>query len=588
MDDLAKIRERARTARDDDYYDKNYALALVMSGQFKEAATPNKALRAVRRESEDLGDYPYLNPELGPGGQQNHALVNSRINVQGIVHIDPEFSWSTDDPIAKQVLDAQVRAWWNEGVWADEFYQTGMEVEAFGIGFCEFGITDGRLSCVHRSLFDLLWDRNYRSPKDWRYLFSRVRLDLYDAKQKYGDLFGQNAEEELKRLSVPAPYYYGRRTTSGQGSRGNDMGAVIHEWTYWDSDHRCVFLGGIQRGKALVFEDGKFKEADKAAPNPYGIIPYSTWIDSWVPGISRPVGKSENTYRLAVMLNEIEAYCTEIVERGVPLITVNTDRVDPEVIDRLKAVRGSKDIANLLLLTGSGSVKDLLDRTDPLEVPQTLIYFRQVLKEELNAATGVMDMQRGQALGGERRTRFEVAKLADAQGVQARHTRERYGKFLETSVQVARVVALRGESVNRTLQLEDGVLDTAHFPVEPFLESAIFPKADPATMFYKSDDEKRIQAVEEFEAVDAKAIELGVADPYRTFQQLYRKMGRRDPVAAGLYSPEEYALRQQQMAMAALLGQGAPQDGSGSQVPGGGGSPGGPGGQDQKAAAGSG
>lgn len=559
MKDLTKIRARARRCRNDDQYDKWYSLALVQSGQFSELAISGQTLGSVRRMMDDLGDYPALNPPLGPIGQQNHGLVNSRINIQGIVHIDPDFSWNTDDATAKQVLDAQVRAWWEEAQWSDEFYQAGMEVEAFGIGFVEYGISSGRLNVIHRSVFDLLWDHNNRSPKDWRFFFVRVRLDLDDAMEKFGDAIegDEKAKEEyLRRISVSAPRTFGQKSRSGSTRASRmDEDIVIHEWTYWDRDHYVCFLGSIQKGEAFVYDEatGKYKKATEATENPYGIIPMPCWIDSWVAGMKRPVGKTETTLRICTMLNEVENYCVQVLERGASILGVNTDLLDPELVDQLKTIKGSKDIARMLLLTGSGDIKQLLTRLDPLEVPETLIYFRSVLKEELNAATGVMDMQRGQALGGERRTKYEVNKLVDNQGVQARHTRERYARFLERCIGTARVVSVIGETVTRVLQLEDGVIDTAHFPIEPFLEAAIYPHCDPSTMYYKTDDERRDMAVMEFKEVDKLAIDYGVADPYRTFTRLYRRMGRRDPIAAGLFTPEEYQAAMQQKMLAEML-----------------------------------
>lgn len=548
MNDIEKIKGRARRWRDNDYYDKCYLLALAMSGQF-DALKPDRAHSesSFRHAMDDLGDYPAICPAIHQLGLQNHTLVNSRINVQGIVHIDPQFTWNTDDPIAKQYLDALVVAWWEEGNWPDQFYQTGMEVETFGNSAVEFGISQGRLTCLHRSVMDTLWDRSYRSPIEWRGLFNRVRLDIDDALETYADAMG--GEDEVRRLAVAAPLpesaVAGRAATRAQ----DEERLVVHEWTYWDPDHTCIFLGGIAKGHTFYRNGSEVVKVEEAGPNPYGIIPYAWWIDSWSPGMARPSGKTETTLRIARMLNEIENYCVQIIRRGIPLVGVNTDKLDPASIELIRNAKGSEDIAKVLFLTGSGDMSQLFQRLDTLELADAVIYFRNVLKEELNAATGVMDMQRGQALGGERKTRFEVATLRDSQGVQARHLRERYGRFLERCVGVARVVALKGETVDRTLYLEDGTLETTDFPPDPYLAAPIYVRADPETMYYKSDEEKRNEAIAEFQAVDMPAIELGVADPYRTFQRLYRRMGRKDPQAAGLYSPAEYIQIQQQKAM---------------------------------------
>lgn len=560
MRNIPRIRKRASLWRNDNYTDRCYALQLFMSGEFDVVNRGISEYTSMRRGDADLGDYPAIMPALatedGMIGLQNHSLVNSRINVQGVVHVKPEFHWLVDDPTIKQMNGAWIRQNAEANSWGDQHYLAGMEVEAQGLGACEWGLAqDGTIANRYRPILDSIIDFQGMTPSEWRGVFNRQRIDLDEALDRYGHLC---TEDEIKDLLK------GPRLVRGAGGRfvsSSNAGIennLVPEWTYWDNESCMIFLGGISSKKAILIthdDNGELiriapedEESAPAGDNPWGVIPYSYWVDSYAPGVPYPVGKTETTMRIAMMLNEIEDYLVQIVRRGIPLMGVDTTRIDADMAEKLRDCKGSKDLLKMFLLTGAGSMTEIFSRLDPFEAPATVVHLRAMLKEELNAATGVMDMQRGQALGGERRTRFEVNALLDAQGLQARHFRERFCRFLERGVQIARTIGANFKTADMMLFLEDGVIPTAQFPIQPFLAMPIVVSADPSSLYYKSEDSLRQEALELF-PVFMEAVNRGVNDPYKTFYQLYKKLGIRDPISAGMLDPQQYMEMQKQMAI---------------------------------------
>ena len=155
-------------------------------------------------------------------------------------------------------------------------------------------------------------------------------------------------------------------------------------------------------------------------------------MDSWSPGVRRPVGKSETTWRTAAMLSILETHVREIIQRGVPFTVMSSLGLNRQQIDKLTSARGPKDIAQILLTDDIDAAKSA-HRMGGGDIPQSVLYAMSHYREQLNAATGVMDSQRGQPLPGEK-TALEVRTLYASQGVQARHTRKQYAKFLKSLV----------------------------------------------------------------------------------------------------------------------------------------------------------
>ena len=559
MQSIEKIRKRAKAWRDIEGHDKAFCLQVFMHGDVS-AIQEGRGLDAYapsRHGAADLPDYGEINLKLGPMGIQNHGEVNSRINIQGLVHVQPVLNWMTNDAKAKGNNQAWVQQSWTEADWGAAFYMAGMEYEAQGLGAVEWGPDpSGRIVNFHRPYLDTIVDRMYPSPHQWRGVYHRRRIDLDEALELYGHLYD---EKELEAMCTEyLPVKSNVRGTTQTGSARKDTVKVIHEWNYQDVESQVFFLKSIADGPAHGYDENGILEiitGDKPGPNPHGFIPWSWWVDSYLPSNMRPRGKSETVIRLATMINELEMYMVEVVERGLQLLGVS-DKADPAFIEAVQNAKGAKDISKMFAIVGAGNIQELLSKLPPDSIPEAVIMLRGILKDELNAATGVMDMQRGQELQRDRVTRYEVQTLRSMQGVQARHMRERYARFLEQGIQIARALGAMHDDRPRLLQTDTGTIDTAYFPINVHLAMPILCRADPETMYYLSDDEKRQRAIEEFQAIKMPAIELGVADPYQTMYRLYQQVGYTDPVAEGLLSMAQYQMLQEQMAMMQALGMG--------------------------------
>lgn len=534
---IAVVRAMAKQARSNRFYRKLYALELFMSGEFAELAKMALEQRAFYDRDEDLGLFPAIDPEIGDTGVQNHGLINSRINIQAVAFSNPEFILKTDEPLLREVLSAYLEQVWEEEDLSGKAYETGMDVECMGIGFWEWGMEDGGVTAEPFSPLDCLWDRARKSPQTWRYFFIRRRMDLHEAFAEFGHLVDF---ETLEHLAVDM------RTVTRDGDTddpgGNETYPVVCRWNFWHKDTHCVFLGTINGGeeKSVVLRlnaNMEYEVAKDAGPNPFGVIPVSKWIDSWSPGVMRPVGKTETTTRMAGLLNRIEAAVTYCIDRGLPLTILTTIGLTAATVDKLANGVRVRDLEDVILCETDDAAK-AVHRVAGLPIPQDFLAMRAVCKEELNAATGVVDAKRGVIQQGER-SAFEARSIQSESGTQSGHTRKQFQKFLREGFKILFAMGRLWESKRRILMLTDGPIDTKHFPLRPLLALPIYPDVREDSLQFVTNDERKQRRLIEFQTVDLAAIDAGVGDPMKIFTQLYRDLGHKD-VFTRLKTPDEY------------------------------------------------
>lgn len=563
MHALGSVLRWMKESRDRDWYDLLYCLSLFLSGDYERmekytAAKGRLSLAIWKDRSEyEIPWFPEIMPSIGEKGLQNHGLVNSRINVQGM-NLSPVVEFRHHDPVIRELASAHIEDLWDSQHWGQEMYQCGMEVEAFGISGLEGGISDGRPNWRFCSTLNTMMDRSKRSPRDWRWVCSRKFLTPEEAQAQY-DL----TDEEVKRVTVQTSAYEQERRNYDSVSM-----ETVPEWMWRSKEGLIVFLGrvagtddpasiGLVYGKNGEWDRVDLSRLDKPiGPNPLGMVNHAFWVDSWSPMKARPTGKSETTIRLASMLNEVEKFIVETARNGIPLTALDGSRITRELKDAIKDGVGVEGL-NKIIVTNGGSIKDILHRTDPVQIAETWVYLRVMLKEEINAATGVQDMQRGQALGGERRTRFEVQQLTDQSGVQARHLKDTFARCLEDVVRKTRAMSAIGEDAPRKLQLEtQGEVDLGVYPIGEFTKMDIPFQVNHAQLAFKTPDQIKDEAILEFQTLHMPFIQLQVMDPKKSMNRILKQFGIRDPERELGYSAQEMAAMAQQAAMQA---QAAPQ-----------------------------
>lgn len=522
------VRAMAKQARNNRLYRKLYALQLFMSGEFVELSKMATEQSSSYDTDVDLGLFPDIDPEIGDTGIQNHGLINSRINIQAIVFSSPEFELKIDDPLIREYVQAYLEQIWDEGDFSGKNYEVGMDTECMGFGFAEWGIEDGGVTMEPFSPLDWLGDRSRKSPSSWRYHFIRRRLDLEDAFERFGHLVDY---ETLEYLAVEMRSSPCESETDERYSA--EVYPILPVWSFWHKDTHCLFLGTINgpEDKSILLRmnaDLEYEIADDPGPNPFGCLPVSTWVDSWSPGVSRPVGKTETTTRTASMLNKLEWAINTCIDRGIPLTILSTVGLNPATIDKLKNGM-TLDQLGEVIISDFDDVSKSVQRLAGLGVPTDYLNVRSIYKDELNASTGVMDSMRGVVMPGERTAQETRVNEANG-GIQSKHIRKSYQKFLKQGLTVAIAIGRLWESKRRVVMLSDGPVDTDQFPLRPLLALPLSPSVHEDSLSLTSPDERKQQRMIEFQTVDLKAIEAGVGDPYKIFFQLYRDLGRKDPL----------------------------------------------------------
>lgn len=560
MIDFEAIQQLALESRDDASSEKNYALFLFAAGETVqlEDCLVNGFSRWA--SGDDMPSYPAIDPPIALKGVQNHALVNARINVQGIVYSDPQIHVQHTDPIVRDVLASFLKKRWSQGEWQHAFYEAGMEVETCGLSFCEIGIgPQRRVTVQHRSILDCMWDRTARSVDEWGHFFVRNRLSLGKAMAKYGHAIDKERLEDLAR-EMEWPY-----KSSGGTTPTGAPPKVITEWSFWSPDAHVTVLGSIAGdGEYFGFDDKLTYRKGIVGPNPFGLIPISLWLDSWAPGVMRPVGKLETAWRSQAMLNEIEKQLRETIKRSIPLRFMSSVGLNDEVVKALKEVKSWDDIGLIIPLEDpdvANAIKELPGQGVNPTALQAIDYYR----DQMNAATGVMDTQRGQPLPGER-TALEVRTLHSAQGVQARHMRTRFANFLRQTLKKALQIAALYDDDPVMLECSFGPVDSRVHNVKALLGLPVDIQVQESDLQFVSDEDLKLRRIQQFQAVDMPAIQTGVGDPYKIFRDVYQALGVADPTKLML-SPEEYArLMAQQEAMMEGQEPGA-EEGSGQTPP---------------------
>jgi hypothetical protein len=552
---LGSVRRWIEESIDIDHYDLMYTMQLFMSGN-KEAIQEAMEGKILSKSSSDrrgreLPNYADLEPGIGEVGLQNHLLVNGRINVQGLT-LEPDIVFQSDDPLMREFntnLFAQLA---QQQRWSDHWYMAGMEVEANGMASARCGVARGdRPDWRHTPNLDTLWDRGKKAPSHWRWVADRDRLSPEECEEIYGDALDA---EDIEMLTGKEHLPDGSKRTAAK---------QIIEWQWYAEDYHLVFLGSIFGSDSIVLQwtdDGyrrlgrrgmtieEQKDLD-CGPNPYGMIPKAVWTDSWAPGVKRAVAKSETTLRLAQMLNEVELFLVTCLREGAPITSIDTSKImaDQDLLDEIKDCKSVKSLQKLIMVNG-GTVADMMSRTPAMAIPEVAMYLRGMLKEEINAATGTSDMQRGQALGGERRTRFEVEKLVDQSGIQARHFRRSFARFLEDVVQITRAMGAMylKARIKVPLQSYPSIYCT-EAPLDELLGTDLPCQVNPNSLIFRTEEEIKEAALGEFQAWHLPMIQAGAMSAKKSLRVIGKRMGYKDPEAELGVTPEE------QMALAGMV-----------------------------------
>jgi hypothetical protein len=314
----------------------------------------------------------------------------------------------------------------------------------------------------------------------------------------------------------------------------------VYAYFYWDDYSHAVFLGSISDPVAVMVYDPESGEYEISGDtedqnfnmtplglNPFGRIPLTFWVDSSLPGSNKPQSKLYTTAPIAKMLSDVERYIVRTIDRGIPMIVLATGAMDPETIKNIKeAIETGRTEALEVIVSELPFNNDTVQRIPGAEVPQTVLQLRQLLKNELNAATGVMDAQRGQALPGDK-TAYEVRTLFSSQGVQARHLRRRFARFVQQCIYTSRWIGALYETVPDVLITPDGFrIDVESYPRDVFLKEDLEIVVSENSLQYKDSESMFQERVAQFRAVDQPGIQIGVLDPVAVMRDVYNRIGR--------------------------------------------------------------
>jgi len=546
-----EIIELAKAAYDKDWYDDAYMLKRFLVGDYDYTKSlrdqPDGRSRGTKGSTKGdiLPVYGDVADNLGKVGVQNHALVNSRINVWNIIFTTPNFDCDLIDASESSLNDAWVRKMWDIGNWSNPLSDAGFSFETCGVGFCKLGSTpDGRVHMKYQDVHDSLWDFMNRNPADWEWFLFREHISIRDAMKKYGHLWHSDsldskqnmklAEKELRKLSAS----YATGTSTGSGTF-----QVIAEWEFWHNNAHCVFLGGLNNGIMLnIDEKGRYNMADPLNPrdkmsmageNPFKCKPVISFTDTTLPNVRRPVGKKKTSLGPIGMANRIERGLERVAANMGPINLLATGALEPDVLIALKKKMDGNSTLSLdelgeVVMVDTEDVAKAILRVQGQPLDQSLLQWRSIMKQEINAAEGVDDASRGQRSASERITAEEIRRFADVQGGQADHMRKQYSIFMSQLWTVSRKIGSDYFWWSGTINFQhNGRLvpyDLSRYPIKPFLAKDSIGTATPDSLLYMSEESRRQKRAERLSMVDSIFIKLGVFDPKAVAADVYREM----------------------------------------------------------------
>lgn len=613
MKSIAGIQQRCRDANDPLFYDRMYVLQVSTAGFLEWIDSGVGALcRSWNRDlgmgKADIPDYPMIDPGEQLRGVANHMLVNARISVSSVVLTLPEIHLKIDDLTEREIGEKWFEDSWINGDWSEEVKMAGMDVESTAIGWLVCGPSDAPLGdqqtmWIHVDPLDMLFDRGYKSPGRWRWFCYRERVPLDDAVERFGHIFNQDfaskggaerqklqedynmvdelspaltdhelTDEEVyqkikdlcvRRVDPLNRSWMDTATLTGLASETNVNDWVLHVWHYWDRDNHMCFLSSIDGAKSLPVSYRQmagndsawnYQVANEAGPNPYGILPCAWWIGNWAAGMLRPTPKAETVKPLSDMIRYIEALMVKTIKQSLPMVIVNSGGMGTQELEFRRqwdeAVKSDRPMAYLELTYGV-DIKEVVQRLELGGFDTSWIELRNILKAELDAATGVSAPYRGQSFGGGEKTRKEASDLSTASSTQQRDMRNQYAKFLEMMVSVSRVVGSQVDNKPRLLMLDDGpvMVNGSGFPISQFISKPAHCFIDPNDMVFRPKEEVQAEALALWNEEKAM-VEMGIASPMRAAEDFLSKFGGRKALKI-LLTPQELQQNQQTKTQAA-------------------------------------
>lgn len=546
---LSQIKQMMRSAAHRDQYDTWYTMALFLSGDpeaVQRAIKGGTSSSAIGKDTfSNLHYYPEILPSMDRFGLQNHGFVNSRINVHGTV-VEPEIEFGHPNPVVREYNQAYISYYWNAFDWTTEFHNVGMWADSCGIGWARQIEVNGRPTWECAPLLDVLWDPVAKTPGQWDWVADRRGISEIRALKDYAGVKGLS-----KKLKEVIGEYDTYRGINGGYAQTQDLPRILMQWVFRSEDDLMILLmkPGAEESNMICLRygtDGTTLEIaggedPESGPNPWKVLRMAPWTDSWLPMNRRPVGKGSDGVRIAGLLNWVEQYIVRLMRNQMPLNAIDQTKIDPKLA---KAIEEATDLSALeKILLVDGDPREVISRIPAGELPQSLLNMRQILRDELNATTGTQDMNRGQALSGER-TRYEVSQLVDMSGIVARAFKQNYVTFVKAVVRQQRHVGAMIDRGVMDLHLPSyGTINTANYDPKQFLEADMEPHVDYNGKSWKSEEEIRQETLMEFKEFLLPGIQVGAFDPMKVFNATAMKLGYLNPAME--LGPDMAAMQQQ-------------------------------------------
>jgi hypothetical protein len=559
---VEEIKERALEALDLSYLDRLHEFQLLQAG-----FTPEEAKGRLGRADYYDNEIP-LYSDVGlaspSDGVSNKLAQDARINTMSLSLWKPELTYDSGSAEFKAVNNAWFnRAWW-EMKWEPKLLEIDSDMP-LGISIASVGMDEEGMPNWRRySPLRCLWDPHNRLPEDWEYIFTVDEMSV----SKVVDNFGLTLEEAARVAHLRS------KIESGGRGEGTHKPKAVRVYRYWEAPTKkrpgshCVVIGPIfGRDSVWLYlerssaEEGELKyrrlgeSQRQVGPNPYPFLPVQACYEMLIPGVNKPVGRMHWEAALAVFMQRImKAIATEI-DTGGTLRFLSGLGLDEETIGYIKKHGKFDDAkARTLVVEHMTQLRDAFIDLPATQFPTQWLQVFEWLKQELVEASGVSDAQRGQRPSGDM-TAYEFAGRMDAQGIQARHAKNQRSQFISGLVSKLRTIAAFYDTRRYELELPEGfVIDTGLMPLRPFLMKPVRIGVAEDSMTMMGQHQRAVLAIERFRSVDLEYIKLGVVDPIKSAENVFKEVyGVVDPTTRGVLSPEQFQMQQQQAALAQMM-----------------------------------
>lgn len=492
LSNKSSITKRVSAGVDNDYLTSLYKQACYAFGE-----SWNKGQTGSTSSDGDWAEFPDIVVKSLEIGSSRRILGAQFIGLSRILYTNPKPFFPQVDKATQLVRQQFLKARWRgdgyaDGQWDSHIERAYMDGDGLGVGHVQIGLVSNpktgfqRVTLKHIPAWQCVFDRHARHPAQARWVCFQHYLDPEDAVEMFGDV----AEQHIVNL------WDSSTSTSFQ---------VVRIYEYYD-----LGIGGAEPTMAVFL--GSFKnEPFSVTENPFGCLPWASYVHFVAPGMRRPVGRIALQMSTQEGLNELERYIRSTIKRGAAVDIVDADALDESDLRQFNAGN-----PNIRIKRVSRTDTKVWERIPAHEIPQTILIAKDLYERQLTSESGVTDFDRGTGFSTQR-TATETNLVDTRSQIQGSWSKRQavlfYQRLFETVTKIA--AQYDRDPVELDVFGTNVLVNNPEVPessIAEFLREPSFIEIDQDSLDYRDVKAERAERLALLNQI-ADAVQMGLVNP---------------------------------------------------------------------------